>query len=228
MNCKNHVDKEAGFICCGCGEHLCMHCTVELNGKIYCKECLERHIQKKPVEPRMVRMRKKSRFLTFCFSVVPGAGHMYLGLINKGLILMSMFFSVVVGLSIFGEITYIHWLLPTIGIPLYIICVSYSVFDSLSAAYDINTGKTVIDSNEIEFAKVFAVIKDKIVCRKRIIGFFFILIGFIGIFNVCGRTVNSILAKYFDMYIPSFANIFFPVLLVVLGCYLIRKGQIKI
>lgn len=34
---------------------------------------------------------EKNRFLTFITSLIPGAGHMYLGLMKKGLILMGLF-----------------------------------------------------------------------------------------------------------------------------------------
>lgn len=34
---------------------------------------------------------EKNRFFVFCFSFIPGAGHMYLGMMKKGLILMSLF-----------------------------------------------------------------------------------------------------------------------------------------
>lgn len=36
--------------------------------------------------------RKKSGFLTFCFSLVPGAGEMYLGFMKMGISLMGLFF----------------------------------------------------------------------------------------------------------------------------------------
>lgn len=39
--------------------------------------------------------KKKSRFLTFCFSLMPGAGEMYLGFMKMGISLMGMFFAVV-------------------------------------------------------------------------------------------------------------------------------------
>jgi len=37
-------------------------------------------------------IKKKSRFLTFVFSILPGAGHMYLGFMKTGVSFMSMFF----------------------------------------------------------------------------------------------------------------------------------------
>lgn len=38
---------------------------------------------------------KKNRFYTFCFSLLPGAGEMYLGFMKMGLSLMSIFFGIV-------------------------------------------------------------------------------------------------------------------------------------
>lgn len=35
--------------------------------------------------------RQKGKFLTFCFSLVPGAGHMYLGFMKQGVSLMTLF-----------------------------------------------------------------------------------------------------------------------------------------
>ena len=36
--------------------------------------------------------KEKSKFLTFCFSLLPGAGHMYMGFMKMGLSLMAAFF----------------------------------------------------------------------------------------------------------------------------------------
>ena len=35
--------------------------------------------------------RKKSGFLTFCFSLIPGAGEMYMGFMKQGLSIMAAF-----------------------------------------------------------------------------------------------------------------------------------------
>lgn len=37
-------------------------------------------------------IRKKSNFLTFCFSLLPGAGQMYMGFMKRGISLMAYFF----------------------------------------------------------------------------------------------------------------------------------------
>lgn len=37
-------------------------------------------------------IKRKSRFLTFVFSMLPGAGHMYMGFMKIGVSFMSVFF----------------------------------------------------------------------------------------------------------------------------------------
>lgn len=40
-------------------------------------------------------IKRKGKFLTFCFSLLPGAGHMYLGFMKQGLSLMTLFFGAI-------------------------------------------------------------------------------------------------------------------------------------
>lgn len=42
-----------------------------------------------------MKAKKKSKFLTFCFSLLPGAGEMFMGFMNMGLSLMIVFFAVI-------------------------------------------------------------------------------------------------------------------------------------
>jgi len=66
---------------------------------------------------------KKNGFLTFILSLLPGGGHMYLGLIKQGVELMCIFF----GICFIADIIGFHaigYLCP--------ILVFYSVFDALS------------------------------------------------------------------------------------------------
>lgn len=46
--------------------------------------------------------RKKSKFLTFLFSLIPGAGEMYMGFMKMGVSLMAEFFAVLWLASVSG------------------------------------------------------------------------------------------------------------------------------
>lgn len=57
---------------------------------------------------------KRSPFLTFCFSCVPGAGQMFLGFFKEGISLMTLFFGIIAitdwfYLRGFGIVTVVVW-----------------------------------------------------------------------------------------------------------------------
>lgn len=47
-------------------------------------------------------MHKKSKFLNFCFSCLPGAGQMYQGFMKRGVSIMALFFGMLALISYFG------------------------------------------------------------------------------------------------------------------------------
>ena len=80
-------------------------------------------------------MKTKSTFLTILFSFLPGAGHMYLGLIKQGMQLMALFFGTIFlssfAVSLFGNIfSLLLFLLP--------IFFCYSIFDAVTKKNLIN------------------------------------------------------------------------------------------
>jgi hypothetical protein len=84
-----------------------------------------------------VENKQRSAFLTFSLSMMPGAGHFYLGLMNRGLQLMLVFVGGIVTIVLLG----IPELAPFLPVVWF-----YSLFDALQMAEAINTGKTVEDS----------------------------------------------------------------------------------
>lgn len=61
-----------------------------------------------------MKTKKKSRFLNFCFSFLPGAAEMYMGFMKMGVSLMSVFFLAVIipstlRLGIFGMFAFVVW-----------------------------------------------------------------------------------------------------------------------
>lgn len=219
MNCKNHFDKEAGYVCVCCGSPLCADCTMEINKKAYCRECFEKEVDKKPVQAKNTGYYKKSRFWSFCFSVIPGAGHMYLGLMNKGLCLMILFFSVLsfsISASSFLGVDWLSaFLIPTVCV----VCFFYSVFDCMGLVREILSGRLVRDIELHEIKSIFG----KININKRMVGTVLVVIGLLGTLNVFSDTLNSFLIKYFNFGF-SLTSIVVPLLLVLLGFYLIQKG----
>lgn len=136
MNCVNHPEKQSVYTCQNCGKHLCQDCAINYNGRPICSECIQ-NINNQPNNfnnmnstgnvPRQPR--QPNRFLAFLFSLVPGAGHMYLGLMKRGLQLMLIFAIFIGVLSLFniGEfqlLVFVIWF--------------YSFFDCLHVAKKIS------------------------------------------------------------------------------------------
>ncbi|MCC5843346.1 MAG: rhomboid family protein [Verrucomicrobia bacterium] len=46
--CRNHADREAVARCPECGHTFCRECIVEHEGRMICKECLEKLLAQKP------------------------------------------------------------------------------------------------------------------------------------------------------------------------------------
>jgi TM2 domain-containing membrane protein YozV len=222
MNCRNHVEEQATYACSCCGAPLCVQCTVELNKKVYCKVCLEKELAKVPVEHRAVRYPRKSKFLAFCFGLIPGAGHMYLGLLTKGLLLMAVFFFTLSFAITSYEFLGIDWL-PGLLIPT--VCVVnffYSIFDCLAKANEINAGQLVRDIN---FSEVMPIV-ERVLAQRRGIGFGLVIIGCISILNIFSDLMESFFARYFDFHF-SLTSVVVPVLLIMFGLYLLQKGSKK-
>lgn len=105
-------------------------------------------------------MQNKSKWLTIFFSCFPGAGHMYLGAMNKGIQLMMGFF-LAIFLMGWLNISLIGFILPVIW--------CYSVFGAYHL-YESGEMKETFDS-----AALFPFIKD----HSRWIGWGLILFGVI-------------------------------------------------
>lgn len=88
-------------------------------------------------------MVKKSKFVTFILSFVPGLGHFYLGLMERGLTFILGFFgwiacvSFLAGFSHWGEFMFLMAVLPVIWV--------YSLFDALKLCDKISRQEEVKD-----------------------------------------------------------------------------------
>jgi hypothetical protein len=52
MKCSFHHERNADFQCNSCFKPLCSECTVEINGKKYCRECIPPVREEKPYFPQ--------------------------------------------------------------------------------------------------------------------------------------------------------------------------------
>ncbi len=130
-------------------------------------------------------MRKeKNKFLTFCFSLIPGAGHMYMGFMKTGLSLMAGFLFVIL-LSSFLSIGPLLFVLPLIWF--------YSFFDCMNKRYSTDEEFSLLEDNYLfSIDKIVKIDKGIFKKHRMFTGIFLVLLGGYLIFN---NIINS-LARY--------------------------------
>lgn len=139
---------------------------------------------------------KKSLFLTFCFSWIPGAGQMYQNYMKRGLSLMCIF-GILFALGVMLET--VIFMIPAL------IVFAYSFFDTYNIRNLIGTDEAVKDDYIIQ-----GIDFDKIKGNK-LLGIGIILVGVYLLFNnvlygIAKQTEIQILVNFIRlirMYFPS-------------------------
>ena len=142
MECRNHKNQHGVNTCGYCGDWLCEGCSVEVNGRVLCKECISSFVPSKPGRGARKTEYEDRRYVSkmwlFIFSWIPGANHMYMGLMKRGLLTMGLFFgSIMIVDSVFrnGAMAF----LPAMGF-------IWSFFDGFNIRRRINNGEKVEDN----------------------------------------------------------------------------------
>ena len=128
--------------------------------------------------------KEKSKFLTFCFSMLPGAGHMYVGFMKMGLSLMAAFFFVIF-LSSWLSIGPLLFVLPLIWF--------YSFFDCMNKCCLTDEEFLLLEDNYL-FSLDELVKLDKGIFKKHSL-FAGILLILLGINLIWNNIMNS-LSRY--------------------------------
>ena len=126
---------------------------------------------------------QNNKSLAMLFSLMPGAGHMYIGLQRKGVQIMASFF-LIIGLSDWLRISFTMFLLPIIWF--------FSIFD---VRKQLLSDKPIVEDEGINF-----VWKGN---EVRLIGYGFIIIGILSMIN---RVVFPALNIYLDMEIENYVR----------------------
>jgi hypothetical protein len=131
--------------------------------------------------------KEKSKFLTFCFSLLPGAGHMYMGFMKMGLSFMAMFFFGIF-LSSFLDIGPLLVVLPLIWF--------YSFFDCINKRYSSDEEFLLLEDNYLFSADELVKIDKGMFKKHRLLGG--VLLVFLGGYLIWNNIINSL-----SSYMPS-------------------------
>lgn len=207
MNCKYHKDRQSEYVCGVCNQPICEDCMSTINGKKVCHNCIEVNLFRNKKNPGYI-----SKFWSFIFSLIPGCGQMYMGLMNRGLQLLTAF----VGILILGIIT--EGVIVTLGIIVWF----YSFFDSLNLRKQILHGEMVKD-NAIYELNLYAI-------NRKYLGYAFIAIGGLTVLknttSFMARSIDIIFNNRFPTYwIHDLYRNAIPLTLLIIGILLIRRAK---
>ncbi|MCL2498986.1 MAG: hypothetical protein FWE90_01480 [Defluviitaleaceae bacterium] len=209
MQCRTHPTAHAVNTCNTCGEWLCEVCTLDINGRLFCRACLaklaEYEAAPEPARKCAPPMGRRIRWsLTFIFSFLPGANYMYLGLIKRGLAAMCGFFlliyllTLVAGSFLGGPLT----VLLSLSLP---VCYLTYTFDGFNIRRRMLSGETVHDNID----DVIAFFRRN---KKTLLILFILCIGL----GAAGSLLNAILKPLFNLV---------PLLLIGFCVYAVLKKK---
>ena len=161
--------------------------------------------------------KKQNKALTVIFSFLPGAGHMFMGFMKRGLSLMSLFF-----LTIFLS----SWL--GIGPLLYVLPVLwfYSFFDCINMAWADDQDFSAFEDRYLFKTESLSRLNEKLSGRGGL--YCGILLLFFGIYLILSKLIsefcsalNPEIAQLFSGIISVFPQIFLGVVIILIGVRLI-------
>lgn len=85
MKCAVHTEVDAAGFCRNCGKSMCGECKREVQGALYCEECLARLVST-PVSASAPSAGNSNPTLAAMLGVVPGLGAIYNGEYVKGIL----------------------------------------------------------------------------------------------------------------------------------------------
>lgn len=211
MKCINHSDVEAKYNCEICGDAICEQCGITVMGKNICKKCAEKEAGGGQNE----RKKTFESYGAFLFSFIPGAAHMYLGMMNQGIQIMVVFLGLLAMPFLLGQFIQIQ----IITIMAAIVVWSYSFFQSYHIRKALAKGERVED-------KAFGGFEVKNI-NGRYVGIIILLIGLFSLLGNIDWLVVDILKMDNVMYNAT-RRLTLPVIMIFLGLRLMSINKLKL
>lgn len=163
-------------------------------------------------------IRKKSSFLTFCFSLLPGAGQMYMGFMKRGSSLMAFFF-LTIFLSSWLGLGPLMFLMPIIWF--------YAFFDTHNLR-SMPDDEFYAQEDEFVVLPEYAKEKAQLIQSKyrNVLAIVLIVIGISILWNNFYDIVEGILPDFARIVLSNFGHLipqlFVASAIIAFGIYLIR------
>lgn len=204
MNCAYHMDRPVQAICSKCGRPICDQCTLDVNGQVFCKPCME-------VDVRRPAPREFSGNARFWLSIFPGLGHLYMGLFQRGMQLLVAF---ILGTFILAN------LVDALTGFFVAAMIFFSIFDAREADIRRSQGLEVEDKGFIDIQNL------KLEWNARWIGYILIGIGAISLFNVLVDDLLMIIldSRIYYQVVQAIKGSLAGVLAIAGGVWMLRRN----
>jgi hypothetical protein len=218
MKCANHPRVEAAAECVVCGRQFCHACTIELDHRTWCRDCLTRIVAKTGAGTRTHPGWRK--LAAACLSVVPGAGHMFLGLIGKGFVLMGLLLVTVFLVILYSDSTGMYWVTAYLVPALCVLFLSYAVFDAMAIADAQRSGREAAQAEDETMKSIW----ERVLLNPRTLGWVVLLAGVVGVLRLFSDWFSRWTLALLSVSFPLNALII-PVLLLIFGVLLLRRSR---
>jgi hypothetical protein len=182
---------------------------VELDGRRWCRDCLGRIVARTGAgagaHPGWHKL------VAGLLSIVPGAGHMFLGLIGKGFALMGLLFASVFLVILYSDATGMYWITAYLVPALCVLFLSYAVFDVLAIADARRSGRERPERDDETMQAVW----ERVLLNRVTLGWVVLVAGGVGLLRLLGTQLQLV-------YLTALV---IPVILVILGIFLLARGR---
>jgi hypothetical protein len=219
MKCVNHPRIEGAVTCAECGRAFCAECSVELDHRFWCRDCLATIVAGSGAGARVhPGWRKLTAAL---LSIIPGAGHMFLGLIGKGFALMGLLILTIFLIILYADATGMYWLMayliPTLGV----LFLSYAIFDTMAISDAQRSGRKMGTPEDDETMKA---VWERVLLNRRTTGWVLLAAGVVGVLRLFSEPFNAWTMHLMNMSFPLTALVI-PVALLIIGIVLLKRGR---
>ena len=166
--------------------------------------------------------RRPSRLVAGLLSIVPGAGHMYLGQVGKGFALMGLLIASVFVVILYSDATGIYWITAYLIPTLSVLFLSYAVFDSLEIAEAMRSGRDRSESDDPTMKAIW----ERVLLNRRTFGWVLLVAGAVGLLDVFARPLDAFVRDRLGIDLPMMSLVV-PIVLLAIGVSLLRKGRAR-
>ena len=168
-----------------------------------------------------------SRGLNFLLSLMPGAGHMYQGLMRRGVLLMALFACAITLAAVFSHLNIygLGGILVGAAITAIVVLYFFSFFDSMRTCRLIRSG-VYLGNREQDLLLELPSVKFAAAGRgRKVLGIVLVIIGALGLF---GYLVSEFIPdEWVWYYVRPALNVLLPLAFLVAGIVLLVKGKPK-